>query len=161
MKIFLRLLYAALTVLAVVANFAISGAIIASIHVLQWLAYPAYFGSYMILAGLVFTVIVPAHRKPIATIPFLQRFLDVDGRRFDKGFWVRVRQHGPFALVLASALILGPFFAALFIRFLGLPEHKAWMYSFVTTLINAVVWVSFYLGGFGLLRSFLLSVFHA
>jgi len=159
MQIFARLAYGALTIFAIVANFAISGVIIAAIDTLHWLAYPAYFGSYMLLAGLVFTVIVPAHRKRTITIPFLQRFLNVDGRRFDHGAWGRIRQQGPLALTLASSLLLGPFFAALVIRFLGLPEHKAWMYAFASTLAAAAVWVSFYLGLFGLIRSQFLNVF--
>ena len=157
-KILVRLFFAVLSVGAVIANFAISGLIIASIGTLQWLAYPAYFGAYMILCGLVFTVLVPASSKHVIAPPFLRRFLTVDDARFSKGIWIWVRRRGPFTLVLVSALLLGPFFAALVIRFLGLSEQKAWLYSFSTTLVNAAVWVSFYLGAFGALRSFLGSI---
>ena len=157
-KLLTRLFYAALSVGAVIANFAISGLIIASINHLRELAYPAYFGAYMLLNGLVFLVIAPASRKDAVAIPFLRRFLTVDDQRFSKGIWLWIRQRGPFALVLASSLLLGPFFAALVIRFLGLSEHRAWMYSFVTTLLTAVLWVSFYLGVFGLVRSLLLGL---
>jgi hypothetical protein len=157
-KLFVRLLYAVLSVGAIIANFAISGLIIAGVDHLKWLAYPAYFGAYMLLNGLVFLVIAPARRKDAVAIPFLRRFLTVDDKRFSKGIWLWVRERGPFALVLVSSLLLGPFPAAFVIRFLGLPEHRAWMYSFVTTLITAAIWVSFYLGIFGLIRSLLISV---
>jgi len=157
-KLLLRLFYAVLSVGAVIANFAISGFIIASVDHLQWLAYPAYFGAYMLLNGLVFLVIAPARRKDSVAIPFLRRFLTVDDKRFSKGIWPWIRQRGPFALVLTSSLLLGPFFAALVIRFLGLSEHRAWMYSFVTTLLTAAIWVSFYLGVFGLFRSLLFGL---
>ncbi len=153
--VLVRVFFAVLSVAAVIANFAISGLIIAGIGTLQCLAYPAYFGAYMMLSGLVFTVLVPASSKQAVTPPFLRRFLTVDDARFSKGIWPWVRQRGPFTLVLAAALLLGPFFAALVIRFLGLNEHKAWLYSFTTTLISTVIWVSFYLGAFSALRSFL------
>lgn len=158
-RILVRLFYTALSVGAVIANFAISGLIIAGIDSLNWLAYPAYFGSYMLLCGLVFTVLAPVSRKHAVALPFFRRFLTVNDERLSRGIWPWVRRRGPFALVLASALLLGPFFAAFVIRFLGLNEHKAWMYSFVTTLVSAAVWVSFYLGVFGLLRSFFSSIF--
>lgn len=157
-KILLRLFFFILSVSAVIANFAISGLIMASVHRLQWLAYPTYFGAYMLLCGLVFTVLVPVSSKHAVTPPFLRRFLTVDDARFSKGIWRWVRRRGAFTLVLVSALLLGPFFAALVIRFLGLSEHKAWLYSFSTTLINAAVWVSLYLGVFSALRRYLGSV---
>ncbi len=152
--VLVRLFFVVLTAGAVIANFAISGLIIACIGELRWMAYPAYFGAYMMLCGLVFTVLVPASSKQIVAPMFLRRFLTVDDSRFSKGIWPWVRRRGPFALVLAAALLLGPFFAALVIRFLGLNEHKAWLYSFSTTLINTAVWISFYLGAFSALRSF-------
>jgi len=158
-KVLIRLLFFILSVGAVIANFLISGLIIASIDTLRWLAYPTYFGAYMLLCGLVFTILVPASSKQAVTPPFLRRFLTVDDARFSKGAWLWVRQRGPFVLVLVSAVTLGPFFAALVIRFLGLSEHKAWLYSFTTTLINAAIWVSLYLGLFSAVRSFFSSVF--
>jgi hypothetical protein len=158
MRFLLRLLYAALAIGAVIANFSISGLILANINHLKALAYPTYFGAYMLLSGLVFTVLAPVQGKRFITIPWLQRFLAVDDKKFESGIWSRLRRRGPFTLVLASAVLLGPFFAALVIRFLGLNEHKAWLWSFVTTLMATAVWVSIYLGAFGLLRSLFASL---
>ncbi len=156
-KLLPRLLYGFLAVASIVVNFMVSGLTIASVHVLGWLGYPAFFGFGMLLCGLVFCVLLPAHRKRIVSIPFIEKFLTVDDKRFAKGPWPWIRKRGPFALTLAASLLIGPFFAAMVIRFLGLNEHKAWVYAFFTTFVSTVVWVSIYLGALDLIKSALAS----
>ncbi|MFA6603625.1 MAG: hypothetical protein WCT10_02150 [Patescibacteria group bacterium] len=158
MRSALKIIYGVLAVAAIIANFAVSGFIIATVHSLRLWAYPAYFGAYMALVGLFFIVLAPPKSKPHVVLPCLERFLTVDERKFSGGFWMRVRQRGAFALVTVSSLVFGPLFAAVVSRFLGLAERRAWMYSFLATLFTTAVWVSIYLGVTDVIRSLLAAI---
>jgi hypothetical protein len=143
---------------AIVANLAISGAIIAGVRFLGWWALPGHFALGMLLAALVFVLLLPPHRKAIFAAGWAKK-LTLDEGRFQSGVWPWFRKRGPFVLVLAANFLVGPFFAALVIRFLGLRERKAWSYAFVTTLLSSVFWVAVYLGAIEWIRSLLAVVF--
>ena len=140
-------------------NVTVAGLIIALVRGMGWLAYPAYFGTQMMLVGLVLVILVPAQRKHQFTIGFFRRLLTVDDKRFDKSIWLWFRRRGPFTLILAASLILGPFVGAWTARFLGLDEHRSWLYTFISTILTTLVWVSIYLGVADLLREYLRTVF--
>ena len=158
MKLAAKIIYGAVAVAAIVANFAVSGFIIATVHHLRLWAYPAYFGGYMALVGLFFIVLAPPKSKQHVVLPCVERFLTVDEKKFAGGFWIWVRRRGAFALVAVSSLVFGPLFAAVACRFLGLAERQAWMYSFLSTLVTTVVWVSIYLGVTDVIRSLLAAI---
>lgn len=143
---------------AVVVNLMISGTIIAGVRLLGWWAFPAHFGLGMLLSGIVLVVLLPPKRKGYFSSRWAHK-LSVDERRFSRGVWPWIRKRGSFALVLAANFLVGPFFAALVIRFLGLSEQKSWMYAFVTTFISTTFWVSVYLGGTEWVRTTFLHVF--
>jgi len=147
-KGFKRIFYALIGVGSIVLTFGLSGFVVAATHHLRYWAYPTFFGVGILLAGSVLILMKPASR-PRGSFwerPWVRRFLTVDEERLSRGIWPWVRRRGPFALVLAAAMIFGPFFAALVVRFLGLPERRAWLYVFLTTLVAVGFWVSVYLG---------------
>jgi len=155
MELAVKIVYGVLAAAAIVANFAVSGFIIATVHSLRLWAYPAYFGAYMAIIGLFFIVLAPPKSRQHVVLPCFERFLTVDVKKFSGGFWTWVRKRGAFALVAVSSLVFGPLFAAVASRFLGLAERQAWIYSFLSTLITTVVWVSIYLGVTDVIRSLL------
>ncbi len=160
MKYLMRVVYALLGAGAVVANLALSGAIIASVQLLGPWAYPVHFGFGMFAASLVLAVLLPPKRRGMIAAKLGEKFVLSEGR-FSKGIWPKVRERGSFALVLTANILVGPFFAALVIRFLGLTEQKSWLYAFTTTLIGSAIWVSLYLGVFAAIRAYLVTMFAA
>lgn len=152
---------AAVTGLYLLQHLVISGAIMAACNVLGYWSYPAFFGLEMMLAGLVLVVLVPANRKGwlLTKYPKLEKYLTVDQSRLSKGIWAKALKAGPFALTLLVSLLAGGFFAALVIRFLGLPERIALKYAFLTTFIAVLVKISVYLGAVDVIRSFLADLF--
>ncbi len=159
MKLFVRLLYAALAVVSVIVNFGLGGFIMASITVNRWLAFPTYFGVCMMLSGMVFLVFLPIRWRPLVAVPFIDRQMAKQSERISKGPWLRFRRAGPFILSQAVALILGPFVAAMVMRLLNLNEQKAWWYAFITNLVTTGILVSFYLGIFGLAKNLIAHLF--
>ncbi len=158
MKYLIRLGYALLAIGAIIANFALSGAIIASVQMLGLWAYPVHFGFGMLCAGLVFVLFLPPRMRGVIAAKWGRKFA-LNESRFEKGIWPKVRARGSFVLVLVANVLIGPFFAALVIRFLGLNEQKSWLYAFVTTLVGSAIWVSIYLGGIAWVRSVFASMF--
>jgi hypothetical protein len=148
---------AVLSVGGLIAGLAFSGVIAAGLQRLGYWAYPANFGLGMMLCGLVFVVLLPPSRKGFIATKWGQKFT-VNSAKFETGFWAGVRKRGPFALVLMTNILVGPFFAALVIRFLGYNEQKSWLYAFLTTLIASSLWVSVYLGAVGWIRSMLATL---
>jgi hypothetical protein len=144
-----------LAALATFAGFSIAPIVVATHHEIGWLSYPLYFGSYMLLNGLVFTVLLPYRVKRAAALPVLQRWLRVDEKRFQSGVWPWLKSRGAFVTTLGASLLLSPFFAAVYIRFLGLPEKKAWVYAFTSTLVTTVVMVAIYSGVFHAIKAWL------
>jgi hypothetical protein len=142
---------------AIGVNLAFSGVIVAGVRLLGYWALPAHFGLGMLLTGLVLIILLPPQRKALFAAGWAKK-LTLDDSRFEKGVWPWFRKKGPFVLVLAANFLIGPFFAALVIRFLGLREQKAWMYAFVTTLICSAFWISVYLGAIEWVRSFLAAL---
>ncbi len=157
MKHLAKIGYALGGVGAVIANFALSGVIIAGVRLLGWWALPAHFGLGMLLTGLVLIVLLPPQRKALFAAEWAKK-LTLDEGRFQGGVWPWFRKRGPFVLALAANFLVGPFFGALVIRFLGLREQKAWMYAFVTTLISSAFWVAVYLGAVEWVRSLLAAL---
>ena len=142
-----------LAVLAIVASLSITPAVVAVSDKIGWLAYPTYFGAYMLLNGLVLVVLLPYRNKGDAAIPLLQRWLKVGDERFSRGIWPWLQGKGAFAVTLTASVLFGPFFATVVIRFLGLHEKVAWTYSFLVTLVAMVIWVPFYFGIYNILNS--------
>jgi len=130
--------------LAIVAGFSITPFVMAHYEHIGWLAYPTYFGLYMLLNGLVLAFLLPARKRKDAAVPLLQKWLHISDERFSRGFWMKLKGKGAFALVLVAALLFSPLFATVVIRFLGIQEQKAWFYSFVTTLLATFPWVALY-----------------
>ncbi len=160
MKQLTRLLYAALALGSIAISLSVSALMIPSVHLLGWLSYPAHFGLSMMLTGIVLVILLPAHRKRTVSLPFVEKFLTVNDKRFEKRPWPWIRKRGPFTLTMAVSFFVGPLAAAVVMRFLGLNEHKAWVYAFITCLISSLFWVSLYLGVFGLIRSALGAFVH-
>ena len=96
---------------------------------------------------------MPYRKKKDVAIPVLQKWLKVNDDRFSRGMWPWLKGKGAFAVVMVAAIIFGPFFATVVIRFLGLKEKVAWYYSFITTSIATAVWVPLYGGINDLIRS--------
>lgn len=157
MKLFAKIGYAFGAVAAIVANLALSGVVIAGVRLLGWWALPAHFGLGMLLVGLVLIVLLPPRRKALFA-PGWAKKLTLDEGRFEKGVWPWFRKRGPFVLVLGANFLIGPFFAALVVRFLGLREQKAWLYAFITTLLASAFWIAVYLGAVEWVRSLLANV---
>ena len=88
----------------------------------------------------------------------LARKIAIDPRRLEKPFWRWSRERGAFAFVLLATLLGGAFFAVAVIRFLALPERKAWSQAFMADAACNLLVVSFYLGLLDILRSHLASV---
>ncbi len=157
-KYLIRLGYAALAISTIIFNIALSGVIVASVRLLGPWAYPAHFGFGMLCCGIVLLLLLPPSRKGLFASKWGHKFTLSEGR-FAKGFWPRVRARGPFVLVLVANVVIGPFFASLVIRFLGLTEQKSWLYAFTTTLVGSALWVSLYLGAFTWVRTLFASIF--
>lgn len=141
-----RIFQVLLAGLAIVAGFGITPFVMAHYEHIGWLAYPTYFGLYMLLNGLVLAFLLPARKRQDAAVPLLQRWLRISDERFSRGIWVKLKGKGAFAVVLVAALLFSPLFATVVIRFLGISEQKAWFYSFVTTLLATFPWVALYTG---------------
>jgi hypothetical protein len=159
MKLVAWLFYTALAGLSVAVNFGMGAIIMASIPVNRWLAYPTYFGTCMMLSGMVFLVFLPVRWRPFVAVSIIDRMMAGNDQRFRRGPWPWIRRRGPFALTLATALALGPLVAALVMRILGLNEQKAWWYAFVTNLITTGILVSVYLGLFSLIKNLVAHAF--
>ncbi len=150
MRTLKRLLLPVAALSGLLFHLVFSGAVVAAIHQLGPLAYPAYFGWSMFQSCLV--LMLASH------VAWITKRLTIDPKRLQKPFWVWIRSRGAFALVLAIVLLIGPITAALMIRFLALPERKAWLYAFITNLISTAVVVSVYLGLIDMARSFFASL---
>jgi Zn-dependent protease len=184
MKLWKRLLVAAGGIVGggaafLAGNIAISIGVVGAVHALGYWAYPTFFGVNVLLAAFVFLVLWPlddAHRIKVplftrcmarlACVPWIANLfvwlrtrVAFDERKLQKGIWAWARKRGPFFLVLVCSFFPGPFFAALVIRFLGLPPQRAWAYAVTTTMISTVVTISGYLGVIDGIRSFLASAF--
>lgn len=154
-----KALYAGIGAGSILINIAVSGAVIALAQQLRYWAYPAFFGFGMFLTGLVLIVLVPPANKKSLIFPGLQQKLAFDETRLQKGIWPWVRRRGAFVLVLVVTFFIGPFVAALLIRFLGLREQKAWLYAFISNLVSVVFWISLYIGVTDWIKTFFASAF--
>lgn len=141
-----RIWYAILGFGSLVIGIGISGGIAALSHELGIWAYPALFVVYVSLFALVMLVLIPKHKEGEVAIPSLKRFAQVDEERFEKGAWSWVQKRGIPFFILVATIILGPFFTAILIRFLGITEKKAWLYGLTSSAIAVVLWTSIYLG---------------
>ncbi len=136
---------------SILINIAMSGAVIALAQQLRFWAYPTFFGLGMVLSGIV-----------MVDIPWLRKYMTVDERRFQKGFWPWVRKRGAFVLVLVITFFIGPFIAALVMRFLlGLRGRRAWLYAAACNAISILFWISVYIGVTDWIRSLFASFFAA
>ena len=113
-------------------------------------AYPAYFGWSMFQSCLVYVF--------ASRIDWVAKRLTIDPKRLERPFWHWLRERGAFWLALMIVLIIGPITMALVLRYLALPERKAWLYAFTANLIATVVVVSAYLGLIGIIKAHLLSL---
>lgn len=157
-NIVFKICVALASVAGIAAGFVFNGIAAVIIERLGFWGYPANFCFSMLLCGFVLVVLPPSGRKEPAASKCRRGFA-LDENRFKKEFWVKVRKRGPFALVLVANLLLGPFVAALVIRWLGYAGKKSWLYAATTTLVATIVWVSIYLGVIGWARSLLASMF--
>jgi uncharacterized membrane protein YeaQ/YmgE (transglycosylase-associated protein family) len=153
-----KILYGGLALGALIVHVSIAGGTAALAHALGPWAYPTHFGIGMAQMCLVLVLLLPSRRRTGDDMPWWQKKLTIGEDRFSKGVWPWVRKRGAFALVLAGSLLVGPFFAGVVIRFLGLDERKAWVYGFVTTAIGSVFWISVYLGAVAWIRSLLANL---
>jgi len=145
----------------IILNFMVSGVIVAAVHQLRLLAYPAHFGFAMLQVGLIFLVVAPAaskHHWSVWNTNWFKNRVKLNPQRFEKPFWRWVRSRGSFVLMLVALLLVGPITMALIARFLGLKERLAWTYSFVSAAVGSLVIVSLYLGLSEILRE-ILSLF--
>lgn len=144
---FHQALYACIGIASIALNFLFSGAVIALVHVLRFWAYPVMFFTGFGLIAFVLVVLIPPARKHDLSVvsPWKRRF----GRheeRLARGFWAKARSKGPFLLLLAVTVILGPFVGAITSRFLGLSERATWTYLAAANAASTAFWVSAYLG---------------
>lgn len=142
-----KLLYGTLAVGGIAVHLATVGGTAALAQALGVWAYPTHFGIGCFQFGLVLAV------------PWFRKYLVFNEERFSKGIWPWVRKKGAFAFVMAASVLVSPFLAAVVIRFLALPERKAWLYGFVSTATGTLIWISIYLGAVTWIRSLLSSAF--
>ncbi len=148
-----RIWYAILGFGSLVIGIGISGGIAALSHELGIWAYPALFVVYVLLFALVMLVLIPKHKEGEVAIPSLKRFAQVDEGRFEKGVWPWVQKRGVPFFIFVATVVLGPFFTAILIRFLGIAEKKAWFYGISSSGLAVMLWVSIYLGAVDWIKS--------
>ena len=144
-----KVLYGLLAVGGIAVHLATVGGTAALANALGFWAYPTHFGIGCFQFG------------AILAVPWFRKYLVFNEERFSKGIWPWVRKRGAFAFVLAAGVLVSPFLAAVVIRFLALPERKAWTYGFIVTFIGTLLWISIYLGAVSWVRSLLSTLFAA
>lgn len=142
-----KIFYGVLAAGGIAVHLATVGGTAALAHALGPWAYPAHFGIGCCQFGIVLS------------FPWFRKYLVFNEERFSKGIWPWVRRRGAFFFVMASSVLVSPFLAAVVIRFLALPERKAWLYGFISTATGTLVWISVYLGAVAWIRSLLSSAF--
>ncbi|HTM68720.1 MAG TPA: hypothetical protein VL426_05470 [Candidatus Binatia bacterium] len=142
-----KLLYGVLAVGGIAVHLATVGGTAALAHALGPWAYPTHFGIGCFQFG------------AVLSFPWFRKYLVFNEERFSKGIWPWIRKRGAFAFVMAASVLVSPFLAAVVIRFLALPERKAWLYGFVSTATGTLIWISIYLGAVTWIRSLLSSAF--
>lgn len=145
-EIVARVWFAVLGFGSLIVGVAISGGIAALSHQLGLLAYPVFFGVYVLLFAFVLVILIPKHKQGEVAIPAFRRFASVDEGRFEKGVWPWVQKQGVPFFILIATIMLGPFFTAILIRFLGISETKAWVYGIGSSVVAVLIWISIYLG---------------
>ena len=143
-KAAVRAWYLALGIVSVVVTVAVSGAMAALIHALGFWAYPVSFAMYIGAFAIVYVFLLPTDRA--AASGGLVRYFGMDHGRFERGIWPWVMRRGTPFFVGAATVALGPFFGAVLVRFLGVPDRKAWRYALVASIVSVTMWVSIYLG---------------
>ncbi len=122
-----------------IVHFLSIGATVATVKALGLLAYPVFFGLNMLIVSVVLSV------------PWFRQRIVVTHDRFSSGWWMKIQKRGSFIFVLFAALLVSPMVGALSARLLGLTERRAWLYTFIATLISNIVWISLYLGALSFL----------
>lgn len=145
-----RLLVPLTALFGLLWHLAFSGFVVAAVHQLGVLAYPAYFGWSMFQSCLVLML--------ASRFAWIGKRLTIDPKRLEKPFWRWIRDRGALTLTLATVLIIGPIAAAVMIRFLALSERKAWLLAFIGNAVSTAVVVSVYLGLIDIVRSSLASL---
>lgn len=150
-----RIWYAILGFGSLVIGIGVSGGVAAVSHELGVWAYPVFFAIYVAMFAFVLVILIPKHKEGGVVIPSLKRFTRVDEERFEKGMWSWVRKRGVPFFIFVATIVLGPFFTAILIRFLGITEKKAWLYGLSSSAVAVVLWISVYLGAMDWIKGLL------
>lgn len=139
-----RVWYAVLGIVSIIVTIAVSGAMAALCHALGYWAYPVSLAAYIGAFALIYVFLLPPGGSR-GTAAFAKR-LGVEQARFEKGVWPWVMRRGIPFFVCVATVLLGPFFGAVLVRFLGISERRAWRYALVSSMVSVAIWVSVYLG---------------
>jgi hypothetical protein len=143
-----KIAYGSVALLSLILNFALSGAVIATVNFLQLWAYPVMFLMGLGLIAFVLVILIPPKKKGAVDLfsSWRENLQTEHTKRMEKGIWKWASKRGAPVLIFASTLILSPFVGALIARFMGLDEHRAWRSCIVSTAVATVIVVSVYLG---------------